>query len=184
MYLFVFFLVFVVNVIPAFMPPTWIVLSFFYLQFHLSLVPAVIIGACAATLGRIVLALIAHRLENFLPKSFLGNYKDLGEFLKKNESLTVPVVIGYAFSPVSSNTLFIIAGLSGLNLKVVAASFFVGRLISYSFWIAASHALSSRLDQIFLGHFSNAGTIASAIISVFIVFIVGQIKWGRVLLRK
>jgi hypothetical protein len=48
-------LVFGVNIVPAFMPPTWIILAFFYLRYHLNLLPTVIIGAAAATLGRVVL---------------------------------------------------------------------------------------------------------------------------------
>ena len=181
-YIFLFLLIFIINLIPAFMPPTWIILSFFYLQFHLGFMLTVILGVIAATLGRVVLALIARRyLEKILPARFLTNYQDLGEYLSKNQKLTIPVVFGYAFSPISSNALFIIAGLSNLNLTPIALSFFIGRLISYTFWITASDRLSSRLEEIFASHFSNLGTLISAVVSGIIILAVGQIKWKKLL---
>src|SRR5205085_141283 len=48
--------VFGVNLLPAFGPPTWAVLVFFRLHSHLAPVPLVLIGAVAAASGRFVLA--------------------------------------------------------------------------------------------------------------------------------
>ncbi len=180
-YLLVLVLVFFLNVIPAFMPPTWIILSFLYLHYHLSFIPTVILGVIAATAGRVTLALIARRFADYLPKRFLGNYEHLGTYLQSNKRLTIPVVVGYAFSPISSNALFIMAGLSNLNLKIVAASFFVGRLISYSFWITSTRELSEHLEDIFQGHLSSGGTFISAAISLGLVYLIGRINWKKIL---
>ena len=184
-YIFLFILIFAINVVPAFMPPTWIILSFFYVNNDLLFLPTIILGVIAATSGRIVLALISkYWLRKALPISFYSNYQYLGEYLKRHTKLTLPIVFGYAFSPISSNSLFIMAGFSNLNLKLIAASFFIGRLISYSFWIMVSHQLSNRLDTIFTGTFSNLNTFISALISMAIVIIIGRINWKNLLKSK
>jgi membrane protein DedA with SNARE-associated domain len=184
-YILLFILIFIINVVPAFMPPTWIILSFFYVNNDLLFLPTIILGVIAATSGRIVLALISkYWLKKVLPISFYSNYQYLGEYLKGHTKLTLPIVFGYAFSPISSNSLFIMAGLSNLNLKLIASSFFIGRLISYSFWITASYQLSNRLDAIFTGAFSNLNTFISALISMGIVVIIGRINWENLLKSK
>ena len=184
-YIFLFILIFAINVVPAFMPPTWIILSFFYVNNDLLFLPTIILGVIAATSGRIVLALISkYWLRKALPISFYSNYQYLGEYLKRHTKLTLPIVFGYAFSPISSNSLFIMAGFSNLNLKLIAASFFIGRLISYSFWIMVSHQLSNRLDTIFTGTFSNLNTFISALISMAIVIVIGRINWKNLLKSK
>lgn len=48
--------VFGLNLLPAYGPPTWAVSVFFRLQSNLAAVPVVLIGALAAAGGRLVLA--------------------------------------------------------------------------------------------------------------------------------
>ncbi len=173
--------VFLMNIIPAFMPPTWIVLAFFYIQFNLGLVPAVIIGAASATLGRVSLALLSrYYLEPYLPKTFKENFLALGDYFKKHSNLTAPVVIAYAFLPIPSNQVFIIAGLSSLNLKLIALSFLFGRLISYTFWVSLSNAAVSRLDNVFSEYLFQGKGIAVEALSFSIVIIVGLIPWKKI----
>jgi hypothetical protein len=53
--------VFVVNLVPAFMPPTWSILAYFLIRFDLPLLPLAVGGALAASSGRCVLALASNR---------------------------------------------------------------------------------------------------------------------------
>lgn len=175
-------LVFLMNIVPAFMPPTWVVLTFFYTTFHLTLLPTVLIGAITATLGRICLALLSkHSLRPFLPSKIAANYDYLGMYIKKHQHLTVPIVITYAFFPVSSNQLFIIAGLADLDIKIIAFSFFIGRLLSYTLWVAAAHAISMRLEDLFFKNLSNTGTIIGELLGIAVILIVGKINWKKLL---
>jgi hypothetical protein len=48
--------VFGVNLLPAFGPPTWALLVFFSLDFNLPAVPLIVGGAMAAASGRFLLA--------------------------------------------------------------------------------------------------------------------------------
>src|SRR5689334_25331297 len=59
-------LVFALNLLPAFGPPTWAVLAFIALRFPLEPVALILLGAVAATAGRNVLAQVARRCRHRL----------------------------------------------------------------------------------------------------------------------
>lgn len=181
-YLLLAVLVLFMNIIPAFMPPTWTVLAFFYTIFGLTLIPTVIIGAVCATLGRVILAnLSRHVFADYIPKSLLTNYHYLGSYFKRYQKFSIPIMFTYAFFPVSSNDVYIIAGLSKINLKVMATSFLIGRLFSYSLWVTASYHLSAQLSTIFAKHLTSTNTIIFEILGILFVVAVGKIKWQRFL---
>src|SRR5205085_9167336 len=88
--------VFLVNLVPAFMPPTWSVLAFFLIQFDLPLLPLSIGGALAATAGRLALALGARWLgPHVLPAATLENLTGLGEYLRKHQKWIGLAVLVY-----------------------------------------------------------------------------------------
>lgn len=177
--------VFGLNIIPAFAPPTWMVLAFYYLKFHLLLVPVVLIGAAAATLGRVVLYILARNyFGNLFPKKSLENLHVLGKFIESHENLTIPVVLTYAFLPISSNQMFITAGLSGLRIRLIAFSFLIGRLISYTFWISAAHKIVNSLEAIFSIHFSNLGALIAQVLGFVVIIFISKIKWKKYLRVK
>ena len=164
------------------MPPTWTILAFYYINFHPSLLPTVIVGAVAATLGRITLYYISkNNFRGFFSKKSLDNYDALGSFFKKKQKLSIPLFLTYAFFPISSNYVYIAAGLAKINIKVLAISFFVGRLISYSFWVAASHIVTTRIEDIFSKHVSNISVVIFEIVGLVVVILIGRINWKKIL---
>lgn len=170
------------NTIPFFMPPTWVVLAFFYTQFNLELVPTVLIGATMATTGRVILYYLAKSyLGKFLPKSFKTNFLSLGQFFKKRERLTIPLVLTYAFLPIPSNDVFIVAGLAQLKIKIIAFSFLIGRLISYTFWVSLANKVGDKLEILFENHFSNFNAFAIELFGVLVILLIGKINWRKVL---
>lgn len=176
------FVVVGMNIAPGFMPPTWMILAFFYLQFNLSLLPLVIIGAIFATLGRTVLYLLSKNyLRRLFPSEIVENYGVIGKFFKKNNKLTAPLVLTYAFLPIPSNQVFIMAGLAGLKIEIIAGSFLAGRLISYSFWVSVASQVTNRLEGIFQSHISQGGVIAAEVLGFALIIIIGKINWKKVL---
>lgn len=164
------------------MPPTWIILAFFYTNFKLSLLPVVIVGAVMAMLGRVILSVLARNyLRRFLPKSYEQNYDDLGIYFQQNQKLTIPIVLTYAFLPIPSNQVFIVAGLTKLNMKLISLSFLIGRLVSYSFWISITYHFSTQLKTIFEKHFSNNLTFVLEIMGILIIIALGRITWRKIL---
>jgi membrane protein YqaA with SNARE-associated domain len=175
-------LIYIINVIPVFMPPTWTILAFYYINFHPPLLPTVIIGALSATLGRVTLYYISKNyFRRFFSKDSLSNYDALGSFFKGKQKLSIPLFLMYAFFPISSNYVYVAAGLAKIDIKILAGSFLIGRLISYLFWITTSHIVVTRMDVIFSKHISNIGFILLEVIGLIIVVLIGKIKWKKIL---
>lgn len=170
------------NIIPAFMPPTWIVLAFFVTKYNLPLIQVVVIGACFATLGRIILANISNRyVRRFLPGDSQTNYASVGSYLNSHKNVTIPLVITYAFLPIPSNDVFIAAGLAKVRIKLLAGSFFIGRLISYTFWVSLTQKLNGNLVDIFSSHYSKIGSIVVEIVGLIVLYLIGKIAWKKIL---
>ena len=144
-----FALIFGLNLVPAFAPPTWMALAFIGFEFHdTSALLLAGTGAVAATLGRLTLAKLSHRLlrRKLLSDAHRANIDVIKSRLETRRTLTVGLFLFYAFSPLPSNFLFIAYGLTGLPLLRVALPFLVGRLASYGFFIASGAAVGRHLE--------------------------------------
>ena len=177
-----FILVFILNVVPAFAPPTWITLSFLGMSMpHVPVGALALIGATAATLGRVTLAklsraIVRGRLLDEPTRKNIGAIKDV---LEKRRVFAFGTFLAYAFSPLPSNYLFIAYGLTTLRLTLVAFPFFVGRLASYSFWVTTASAVGDRLDLDSIESVSYVGIyfIASQLLLIPIIYIFTRIDW-------
>jgi hypothetical protein len=139
--------VFAVNLLPAFGPPTWAVLVFFSLDFDLPAVPLVIGGALAAASGRFLLASATRRLRPRLSQARLAHLRRVEEALSANRLRSAAGLGLFALSPLPSGQLFVAAGLMTVPLLPLTAAFFAGRLISYSIYVGvatvAEHSLGT-----------------------------------------
>lgn len=142
------------NFVPLFMPPTWMVLSFFYLHFHLAFAPTLIIGALSATIGRYILARSSKKyFSHFLSSQTQADLALTGQFINRKKIIALPLLmLFYAFSPIPSNQFFIAAGLINADLPLICLSFFLGRLMSYSFWLAVAHHTATNIQTIISEH--------------------------------
>jgi hypothetical protein len=97
--------VFAINVVPAFMPPTWTVVAFFFIAYHPPFWPLCVGCALAATGGRCVLTLITRRWGlKLLSAKQQQNVEALGDWLnhKSGWSQALAVLV-YASDPIPSN---------------------------------------------------------------------------------
>ncbi|MDP3955452.1 MAG: hypothetical protein Q8Q15_03765 [bacterium] len=183
-YLFLGLLVFIVNLVPAFMPPTWSILTFFTVKYDLLIIPTVIVGAVAAVSGRIVLYYLATRyFRRFLSPSSKKNFEALRAYLLKHERFSLPFILAYAFSPIPSNQLFITAGLIRFNIKLLSFSFYVGRLVSYSFWVGLATTLAGSLEELFASRFLKIGSLGIEVVGFALIILMAKINWRKVLTR-
>lgn len=145
----VFAAVFLLNIIPIFAPPTWIVLS----AISLGVPDAVphglaLVAATAATSGRVVLAKMSRRIlrGKLLGDDARRNVDEIRNGIEQHRLASAGGMILYAFSPLPSNHLFIAYGLTNLPVLFAAVPFFLGRLVSYSFWIFSAAAAGKKFD--------------------------------------
>ncbi len=177
-----FLVIFTLNVIPAFAPPTWLVFSF--VGFHFPTqngVDLAIAGALAATLGRLTLAKLSGIVirQKFMGEDARRNVDAIRENLQGRTRLTFGMFLVYAFSPLPSNYLFIAYGLTAMDLKLIALPFFLGRTVSYSFWRFASAAVAQKIameSEDTLPYFS-VYFIVSQIAFLFLVYAFTRIDW-------
>src|SRR5579863_9039502 len=182
----VFLVVLGLNLLPAFAPPTWVALSFFSYKFPDNDIPMLaLVGATAATLGRVVLAKSARILVRgkLLNAETRQNIDAIKEKLEGKRTLTAGVVLFYAFSPLPSNYLFIGYGLTTLELRVLALPFFLGRLIGYNLWAHLGSAAAHKLAIEAPLNYMSAYFVAVQVACLGAVYVFTRIDW-RVLLEK
>ena len=148
-HLILFFVVFLLNVIPAFAPPTWMVFSF--LGFRLPSRTGwtfALAGAAAASAGRFLLGKLSRRIirNHWLSAATQENINSIKLELENRPKLTFTVLLLYAFTPFPSNYLFIAYGLTTLSFTRLIAPFFLGRFVSYYFWTISAAAVSRQFE--------------------------------------
>ena len=140
--------VFAVNLLPAFGPPTWAVLVFFSLNFDLPVVPLVLLGALAAAAGRFLLASGTRRLRPRFSPRRLAHIDRAQAIAFANKRRAVAGLGLFALSPVPSGQLFVAAGLMTVPLLPITTAFFAGRLVSYSIYVGAASVAEKSLGSI------------------------------------
>lgn len=180
-YLLIALLVYGINVVPAFMPATWLVLAFFAIKYQLLLIPLVFIGALAAIFGRITLYFLTRKFFHpIFSKKTQKNLLTLGRYINAKKHITIPLFISYAFFPIPSNHVYIAAALAKVHIRLLAISFFIGRLISYSFWISISTIGVKNLNAIFANNFVKPSSLIIELVGFVFVYAVTKINWSKV----
>jgi membrane protein YqaA with SNARE-associated domain len=141
-------IVFAINLLPAFGPPTWAILVFFSLDFDLPAVPLILGGALAAASGRFLLANGARRLRPRFSAQRRERLDRAEAALSADHRRTIAGLGLFALSPVPSGQLFVAAGLMTVPLLPLTAAFFAGRLVSYSIYLSVASVAERSLGGI------------------------------------
>ena len=135
-YLIIFAAVFVINVIPAFAPPTWAVLVYFAFQDSAHAAAIIIEGVIAAASGRFILAHVFRRISDRLPSQYVQNLTNLGSQLEHHREKAFATAGLFFLSPLSSAQLFEAAGIMRhISLWRVTVAFAAGRTLTYTTYV-------------------------------------------------
>lgn len=178
-YLLVIAVVFVVNVVPAFAPPTWIVLVYFSITQDLNPVALIVLGVLSAASGRYILASYFRKFRNRFPKSYVRNVENAGTHLTKSSAHLSALFALFFVSPLSSAQLFEAAGImKNIALKPITLAFAVGRLATYSIYVLGAHAAQqTSLGQIMTKEIASPQAIAIQVLMVIALVGLGMVKW-------
>jgi uncharacterized membrane protein YdjX (TVP38/TMEM64 family) len=173
--------VFGLNLLPAFGPPTWAVLVFYRLTVQLNVIPLVLVGAVAAASGRLVLAGTFTHLKGRVSARTQANLDAAGKVLSRDRKRSAAGVALFALSPLPSAQLFEAAGLIGVSLRPLTAAFFAGRLVSYSIYVGgASAAASTSIGHLVTSSFTSPWGIALQVVLLGALALLTRIDWiGR-----
>jgi membrane protein YqaA with SNARE-associated domain len=172
-----FAVVFGVNLLPAFGPPTWALLVFFSLDFDLAPVPLVLGGALAAALGRYLLAIGSRRLRPRFSPARLRRLDRAETAMTANRGRTAAGLGLFALSPLPSGQMFVAAGLMTVPLAPLTAAFFAGRLVSYSIYVAVASIAERNLGSLALDSLTSPLGLA---LQLAMLAALGALVGGRV----
>lgn len=181
--------VFLLNVLPAFAPPTWMVMSWVGFS-QPEADPVLLAGgaACAATVGRLVLARLSRALvrNRWMREADRQNIDVARAWLEGRKGMTAGLVLAYAFSPFPSNYLFIAYGLTGMRLWLIGLPFFVGRWVSYLTWthIAQMGARYLDAESEVGGAYMGAYFIVSQLAFLALAIGFAKVDWRALLQAK
>lgn len=182
-----FLVVFVLNVVPAFAPPTWMAMSLFGFRYADSNPWLVaLVAAAAATSGRVVLARLAQRIAHsrWVGPALRDNLAVVAKMIERRRAASAVAFLLFAFSPLPSNVLFLAYGLTTAPLYLLAIPFFIGRVVSY----AAAFAGGSAVAQHFESEMSWTGSwlyFALSQLAMFALFYaVTRVDWHKTRLDR
>ncbi len=187
-FIYTFIIVFLLNLIPIFGPPTWMVLSFIAFTYPIpSFILFVLTAVAASTLGRFVLTLSSKHLvrNHLLSGRYRRNIDHLRTHLQKKSMTTSSIFLIEAFTPLPSDQLFIAYGLTGLKMRYALIPFALGRIFTYSFWVYTATEVSKRVAANTLTKLSflSSSFILIELSLLFLVYVFVKIDWEYFILH-
>ena len=177
----VFAVVFAVNLLPAFGPPTWSVIVVLELNTDLPLPGLVIVGALAAASGRFTLAngfrLFGSRISGRMRRN-LDAVRIAYERKRRNALIGLGL---FAMSPLPSAQLFGAVGLAGVRLLPFTLAFFAGRLVSYTIYGGSAQLVEHySLQETFMDTLTSPWGIALQVLLLAMLAVLPQIDWAKI----
>lgn len=173
--------VFGLNLLPAFAPPTWTVLVFFRLKYDIPAAALVVVGAASAACGRYVLASVFRRLGTRLPERRRTDLEAIGAALTEGRR-GWGVTTLFLVSPLPSTQLFEAAGLAPqIRLVPVTLAFFCGRLVTYSLYVGGATLAKDTLTQILRDGVTSPWAIALQVLLLGLLVAFVVTPWARIL---
>ena len=146
----IFLLLIGVNAAPLLMPPTWIILSsFFVLDQSFDPITLSLIGATGATIGRFLLKVVSGYFRSVVGNQQKTNLDSIGNFLNRKKFGYIISSFLFAATPLPSNMLFIAYGLMRAKSFGLYLGFWLGRVISYYIMISISKIVLTPFIELF-----------------------------------
>jgi len=172
-----------VNAAPILMPPSWIILTSFYLlDPSLNVVVLAMVGATGATLGRFVLMKISGLFRKFIGDEQKSNLDIIGDYLNRKKYGYIIASFLFGATPLPSNMLFIAYGLMRAKSIGIYVGFWFGRTISYIIMIHFGNAVLTPFLEIFEDRLTGILLIDGIGIGVIIVF--ASINWTILITQR
>ncbi|HKM50232.1 MAG TPA: hypothetical protein VJZ75_03545 [Candidatus Bathyarchaeia archaeon] len=141
-------LAFLANVVPAFAPPTWMVLSLYQIDHPLLNTSIVVfLGVVGSVGGRLVMYYYSRLLGRYVPDKYAENLKSFRSLFEKRK---FGIFIGsfiYSIGPLPSNILFIASGVARTEILPILGGFALARGVSYLLLIYASMRVFSFFEM-------------------------------------
>ena len=172
-----------VNASPILMPPSWIVLTSFYLlDPTLNIVLLAVVGATGATIGRFFLKRISGLFRKFVGEEQKSNLDMIGSYLntKKHGYLIASFLFGA--TPLPSNILFITYGLMRAKSVGIYVGFWFGRTISYIIMIYFGNTVLTPFLEMFEDRLTGILLIDG--VGIILIILFACVNWTVLLTQR
>jgi membrane protein YqaA with SNARE-associated domain len=174
----------VVNTIPLFMPPTWAVLAWLHVQESVPIWGLAAAGAIGSTIGRGTLAMVSRLAgPRILPRRWRANIQAVVDLLLSRSSLRASSLALFAWGPVSSNYLFIAAGISGAPLLLPLIVYAIARFISYMVVVSATQTTVNSFNDLLDPGMDRGWFAALQLVGIVTLIIVMRYDWSKITTR-
>ncbi len=172
-----------VNASPILMPPSWIVLTSFYLlDPTLNIVLLSMVGATGATIGRIVLKKFSGLFRRFVGEEQKSNLDIIGDYLNKKKFGYVIASFLFGATPLPSNMLFIAYGLMRAKSLGIYIGFWFGRVLSYIVMIYFGDAVLKPFLEIFEDRLT--GILLVDVVGIGVIIFFASINWSLLITQR
>jgi len=172
-----------INASPILMPPSWIILTSFYLlDPTLNVILLAVVGATGATIGRFFLKKISGYFRRFATEEQKSNLDIIGDYLNNKKYGYVIASFLFGATPLPSNMLFITYGLMRAKSIGIYIGFWFGRIISYIVMIYFGNAVLAPFLEIFEDRLTGILLIDGVGIGVVVIF--ASINWTILITQR
>jgi len=172
-----------VNTAPILMPPSWIILTSFYLlDPSLNVVVLAMVGATGATIGRLALKKISGLCRKFIGYEQKSNLDIIGDYLNRKKYGYIIASFLFGATPLPSNMLFIAYGLMRAKSIGIYIGFWFGRTISYIIMIYFGNAVLTPFLEIFEDRLTGILLIDGIGVGVLVLF--ASINWTVLITQR
>ena len=179
----IFLVLILVNASPILMPPSWIVLTSFYLlDPTLNVVVLAMVGATGATIGRFFLKKISGLFRKFVGEEQKSNLDIIGDYLNHKKYGYLLASFLFGATPLPSNMLFITYGLMRAKSIGIYIGFWFGRTISYIIMIYFGNAVLQPFLEIFEDRLTAILLIDG--VGIGVIFLFASINWTVLITQK
>ena len=179
----IFLLLIGVNAAPLLMPPTWIILSsFFVLDQSFDPIVLSLVGATGATIGRFLLKIVSGYFRSVVGNQQKTNLDSIGNFLNRKKFGYIISSFLFAATPLPSNMLFIAYGLMRAKSFGLYLGFWLGRVISYYIMISISKIVLTPFIELFEDRY--IGILVADVLGISVVIFFTCIDWNLLLISR
>ncbi len=165
-----------VNASPILMPPSWIVLTSFYLiDPSLNVVFLAMVGSTGATIGRFTLKKISGLFRKFVSEEQKSNLDTIGDYLNRKKYGYMIASFLFGATPLPSNMLFITYGLMRAKSIGIYIGFWFGRTISYIVMIYFGNAVLTPFLEMFEDRLTGILLIDG--VGILLIVLFASINW-------
>jgi hypothetical protein len=179
----IFLVLIAVNASPILMPPSWIVLTSFYLlDPNLNIIILSIVGATGSTIGRFFLKKISGLFRKFVGEEQKSNLDIIGNYLNRKKFGYVIASFLFGATPLPSNMLFITYGLMRAKNLGIYVGFWFGRVLSYIVMIYFGNAVLKPFLEIFEDRLM--GILLVDVAGIIAIIFFASINWSLLITQR